>query len=206
MGRYISTNELYHKGVLGMKWHHHKAKEEAYRSKLTAISTNLEKNGNNFQDAKRIKYRNQSVYARVGKTIGQSVASMLISDLITGRIKSYGNMNKIEIAKKTLQLTKSAAVTLAMNEALAKSASNKYDNSGKQIKGKKNPFITREDAIANGIKLGMIAAPFAKAGLSIKAQQKNNIRRKNDAIYRSRGSNLLSDKTNSFVYGSYSVK
>ena len=33
MWRYISTNELYHTGVLGMKWHHHKAKVAAKKLK-----------------------------------------------------------------------------------------------------------------------------------------------------------------------------
>ena len=33
MWRYISTDELYHTGVLGMKWHHHKAKVAAKKLK-----------------------------------------------------------------------------------------------------------------------------------------------------------------------------
>ena len=211
MWQYRNTNELYHFGIPGMHWGHRKAKQykanqKVYRTKLSNISKNLEKTGNNKSDAKKIAYLNQKGYARVGKTIMASVASMLVSDLITGKIGSYGSMSKAEVIKKVGQLSKSAAVNVALSETLSRSAARKYDNSGKQIKGKVNPFITREDAIASGIKLGMVAAPFAKAGLSIKAQQRNNIRSRNEAIYRSRGKNILSDRSNSFVYADYSVK
>ena len=211
MWQYRSTNELYHHGILGMKWGHRTAKQisnnhKEYKKKLSNISKNLDKTGNNKSDAKKIAYLNQKGYARVGKIIMSSVASMLVSDLITGKIGSYGSMSKAEVIKKVGQLSKSAAVNAALSETLSRSAARKYDNSGKQIKGKVNPFMTREDAIASGIKLGVIVAPFAKAGLMVKAQQKNNIRRQNEAIYRSRGKNILSDRSNSFVYANYSVK
>lgn len=206
----ITNTELYHFGIKGMHWGIRKAniakKHEEYKNKVSTISKKLEKSGDNETDAKMIKYANQSVHKRVGESIGMAIASTLISDVLRGEVKNYGHMSKAEIIAKTIKITKSAATNIALREALSRSVVNKYDKSGRKVKGKNNPFITREEAISTGITIGMQVAPLAKTAVMIKGGQINKRRRQNYETYKSRGINLLSDKTNSFVNANYTVK
>lgn len=60
--------------------------------------------------------------------------------------------------------------------------------------------------IGMGIDIGAAVAPIAKAGLGSKARQVNRTRERNETIYRNRGGNIISDRTHSFVNGSFSVR
>lgn len=199
---------LIHYGVLGMKWGVHRNREKAYRDKLTAISKNKSIHGTS--DEKRIKYRNQSITARVGKTAVSGVAQMLIADCLTGKISRYSSMSKAELTaaltKKAFSLTATTATNVAINDALAKSASKRYTDSGKKVKGTKDKLISKEDAIEVGISTAARALPVLAIIMDMKMSHVQAERRKNEELFNSWGRNILPEKVDHVVWQSDDLK
>lgn len=205
---WVYSNQLSHHGILGMKWGVRKEQEKAYRQKLTAIGKN--KSVANTTDAKRFKYRNQSLGKRVAKTAATQVAQMLIGDIFNGNIQQYASMSKPELRKKLTQKAISLAVTTSANvvikDALAKSASNRYTNKGTRVKGTKDKFMTKEDAIEIGVGAAVSAVPIAGVVLRKTMRQADTERRKNEAAFNRWGQNILPEKVDKFVWQSDDFK
>lgn len=119
MWTYNYSNELYHHGILGMKWGQRngtpyplcssahslsekragwqkslskvKEKENAYRQKLTNISEN--KNAD-VGDLRRIRYRNQNLSKRVAKMTASGVTQFCIGEIMSGQIEKYRLVSK----------------------------------------------------------------------------------------------------------------
>lgn len=203
-------NYLTHYGKIGMKWGNHKTQVKVDRKKLTNISKKLEKSGDNRADAKLINYAKQPVYKRVTKALISNMSGMLVGDVLTGKTKHYSTMNKKQIIAKTVKLLTTASIDIALKETMSKSVAKKYDDTGKQIKGKTNPLFTKEELLTKGVKTAVALAPIASMVLGTKAKQSNNLKRQADIerenVYKRHGKNIISDKTHSYVNASYTVK
>lgn len=197
--------ELYHYGILGMKWGKHKAQESSYRQKLAAASKN--KSIANTTDAKLFKYRNQSLVARVGKTAATRVAQMLIGDVMTGKISGYSSMSKSEITKKLTSIALTTTANVALNDGLARSASKRYTDSGEKVNpGKKNPLLTKEEAIHMGVATAVKLIPVANIVLGMKMSQANRQRAQNEETFNRWGQNILPEKVDKIVWQSDDLK
>lgn len=192
---------LLHFGVKGMKWgKRRKQQEQEYRQKLTSISKNKSIQGTT--DEKLIKYRNRSALSRGASSVARGAAQMVIGDILSGNISSYSSMSKKDIAKKVLKIGAGAAGNMALNDALAKSVSKRYETSGKAKKGKKPGLITKEDAILAGVSGAMAAAPLLGRALGMKASSVSRDRAKNEARFNSFGGNILGAKVGDVVWQS----
>lgn len=160
------SNQQYiqHFGVRGMKWGHRKAGEDAFRSKLSKI----EKNGQkaryyaNQSDMNRFKYRNRSLSKRVGGVAAGHIAMDVFKTVTTqpGGLAAYSRMSKPELAAKLTVLALKTASGVAMRDALAKSAADRYTDEGKKDKTKKQPGIfTKEDVIEGGVNVAAMMIP-----------------------------------------------
>ena len=190
---------LTHFGVQGMKWGKHKQREEAYRQKLTNISKNRNVNG---LDVRRFKYRNQNVAMRFGKTAASATAQMIIGDILTGKIVTYPSMSKVEMAKKILKITSISAGSVVLNDALAKSASKRYTDKGRKVKGVKDRIITKEDAIEIGVKTAIQATQMASIMRKMKVAQASRNRARNEEIFNKWGGNILTERVDNVVWRS----
>ena len=196
-------NVIRHHGVLGMKWGVRKDREATYRKKLTAIS----KNENiHKSDRKRIEYRNNSLAVRVGGSAASGVSQMLIKDIFSGNISQYHNMSKAQIAKKLTQVATHTIANVAINDALAKSASERYSDTGHQIKGNKDSIITKEDAIVMGVQTAVKATRVANVVLQMKMAQAYINKAKNEEIFNRWGTNILTDTVDNVVWQSEDFK
>ena len=213
---------LVHYGVKGMRWGvrrfqnydgtltslgrkklaEMKDKETAYRDKLSAISKNRNVNAS---DLKRFQYRNHNLPYRVGKTAASVVAQTLIKDMITGNIHSYASMSKIDLAQKLAKIAQTTAVNVAVNDVLAKSASNRYDNSGKRRKGVKDPIISKEDLIQGGIRTATRAAPLISFVFKMKVAQAKVNRAKYEQEFNRWGGRILEEKLDDFIHAPFEV-
>ena len=222
------TNELYHHGIKGQKWgvrrfqrkdgtrtsagkkryflnkiESVKNNEKAYRNKLSAIS---KRKYIDSSDAKRFKYRNQSIVARVGKTAAAGVASMLIGDIMNGNINTYKAMNKEqlkkELTKKAIALTAQTVANVSINDALAKSASKRYTDDGRLKNGSKKHLITKEDAIEIGINSAVRAVPYVGAIMGMKVSKARADRIKNEAAFNRWGQNILQERVDNVIWQS----
>ena len=217
-------NELYHHGIKGMKWGVRRFQtksgkltvagkkrynsEKEYRDKLTKIANN--KNVNE-SDLKRINYRNQSLGKRVVKTAASGVAQMLISEVLSGNASRWARMNKAQIAseltKKALSLAGTTAANVAIQDRLAKSASNKYTKSGSRKKGVKDHAITKEDAISLGINLATTVAPGLAMIAGTNMATARAKRQANEAAFYSKwGNRILSESVDNIVWQSDDLK
>lgn len=180
-----------------MKWGQYKAREISYRKKLAAIRDSGSADGTS--DAKRFAYRNQSAAARIGKTAVTVVRNTVIKDILTGKIANYPNITDKEIKKRITDIAIKTATNVALNDALAKSASKRYTDSGNKAEGVKTRSITKEDAISTGVKTAMRVAPIAKWMLLTKAKSVRANREKNEAAFKKWGANILSEKVTNYV-------
>lgn len=193
-----------------MHWGKHKAQVQVDRKKLSNISKKLEKSGDNRADAKFVNYAKQPVLVRAGKTLVGSMAGVLIGDVITGNTKYYSSMNKQQIIAKTTKLLTKTAIDMTIKETMSKSVAKKYDDTGKQIKGKLNPLFTKEELATKAIKTAIAVAPLATKIAGTMAKNSNNAkfteRVERETAYKRHGGNIISDKTHSFVNAKYTVK
>lgn len=212
---YIYRNgELYHYGVKGMKWGVRRSQkvldrlsgrvkksrenEKNYRDKLTAIQkkqSSTVQRVMNASDLERFKYRNQSLAARASKTAGKIIAGKLVGDLITGNIGIYGTMSKAQLAKELGSVALKTAATVAAKDALAKSASKRYNDEGRKTKKSGLPLLgTKEDLIEGSVKSVIQMAPmFAMMG-KMKMAYADRQRAQNEAKFKSWGKNILPEK------------
>lgn len=199
---------LVHHGVIGMKWGVRKEREMAYRQKLTAISKNSSVVGTS--DEKRFKYRNQNIAKRVTKTAASGIAQMLIGDMMSGKLFRYTSMSKQELTreltKKAITLTMTTAANVAVNDALAKSASKRYTDTGRRRKGTKEKFMTREDAVGLGVGTAVSAVPALGLVMGMKMSQANARRVNSENRFNSWGQNILSEKVDRVIWQSEDLK
>jgi len=225
MWQYLSTpphlinhthNELCHYGVLGMKWGVRRSKktlgqritqarqdEKAYRDKLKKAVERYDRPSANIRsqsDVKRMKYRSQPLAVRVGTTAATTLAGKVFTDMMTGKIHKYGDMSRGQIIKELTKIAGKTATNVAINDALAKSASKNYDENGKIKKGVNTKrSMTKEDVMELGINMAVKTAPIAKWALQTKAYQVRREREMNEARFKSWGERIIPEKVGNII-------
>lgn len=198
---------LAHYGMLGMKWGIRKEKEIDYRSKMTSISNNQKAPQS---DLRLAQYRKQPLSVRLAKTAASVVVPMVLTEVVSGNTQRYSQMSKDQLTKHLVKKATSAvaitAANLAVNDALAKSMSKRYDNSGTQKPGQKHSEFTKEDKIKMGIKAAQIAAVPLYIFTNIKMSQIVRDRVQNKARFDAWGSNILSSKVDQVIWQSEDLK
>lgn len=215
----MTENELIHFGVKGMKWgvrryqkkdgsltsagKKRRNEESQYREKLSKA---LKNKNIRDSDKKLFEYRNQSLAKRTAKTAARQMAGMLIGDMLNGNISRYAKMDKAVLtsvlAKKAMSIAGTTAATVAVNDALAKSASKKYTNDGKATKGRSRKIITKEEFIQTGVSLAVSMAPAITTIAGMKLADVRRNRAKNEEIFNRWGQNILSEKTSNVIWQS----
>lgn len=206
--------ELKHYGKLGMKWGKITAKitsnETAFRDRLTKLE-NIKAIKGGSSDYARFKYRNQDLSVRVAKTAKSLVAQLIVKEAISTFIfGKQPDLSKAGITKQVLSLAKSTAIQVAYQDALAKSASNRYNKAATRlIKGSnKNARLnfTREDGIDLGVKTATKMVPYIQGIARMKLTAAVKKRRENEAIFDKWGANILPQKVDNVVWQSADLK
>lgn len=195
---------LEHYGKLGMHWG--KRKEKEYRQKLTNI---LKNKNTHSSDSALFKVRNRPIAVRVMRSAASAAKQTLIRDFLTGDIKRYKTMNAYEIQKRIKKITMTTMSSVAINEALSRSAATRYASDGTATKVTKKGSSTREDKIMTAVRVGMIAKkmlPVAKWLVNTKVSQIKRNRAKNEATFNRWGGNILTDKVQNVVWQSSDLK
>lgn len=215
----MNNNYLIHYGVLGMKWGVRRAQEKIsgfvskkksdekqLRQKLTAITKRRTGVQSISSDMDRFRYRNQSLTQRASKVAAAGIASMLIGEVISGKISTYSQMDTKQLTtaltKKAVKLAANTAVNVAINDALASSAAKRYTSEGKKVKRGSDPFMTKEDLIASGVKTAAQGVAVASIVMKMNMQQANAKRAQNEAVFNRWGQNILSEKVSNVVWQS----
>lgn len=198
------NDELYHYGVKGMKWgvrrarqniqtkyKVHKVKNEDYRAKMAKVA----KNERAWEtDRKLAKFASKSTTGKVTSTVATNTAKALVGRAIMGKLPQ----NKDEYMQLAKQIAKQSAMDYATNEALAKSASKKYNNAGKALKKQKG-VVSREDVYQLGIGLAKAAYPLASHVAGMKYGQMKAQREANEAKFNAWGGRILEAKYDDIV-------
>lgn len=217
MNRY---DELSHYGIKGMKWGVRKAKdtisnyrakrkaeEDAYRKKLKKMRDNE----NISREVKtRAQYRNQSLAGRVAGQGIAAVASTTITEMLHDNPSKYKYMSRQELqnhfTKLALSTATKTAVGVVMNDAMAKSASKRYDDDGKLKAGEKEKFYTKEKKMEHAARFASKVIPIvASAGVE-KMYEANQKRATNEARVNKWAGRILNESLDNFVYGDYEIK
>lgn len=195
-----SLEELMHFGKLGMKWGQHKAKETAFRQKLTALGKNKSMQGTS--DARRFSYRNQNLATRFGKTAGSMVTQSIVAAVLTRKMPT----SKKELAIHIAKIATHSAAKVAMQDALASSAAKRYTDTGRLKPGEKRRLFTKEDLIEAGSGAAIKAGQLSKFMLGRKAQRVKFDRAKNEEAFNRWGGNILAQKVDNVVWQSSDLK
>ena len=192
---------LAHYGKLGMKWGVHKEQQAAYRQKAARVANNRYAQSS---DIKRAKYASQPPAARIAKTAVGITARMVVHDIFTGDIGRYGSMSKTEMAKRATSIAVRTTATVAVKDALAKSAMKNYTDKGKVVRGtnRSSKIVTKEDLIETGVRVGVLATMVgAKVG-PMKYTQAAAQRSANEARFNAWGQNILPQKVDNVIWSS----
>jgi hypothetical protein len=178
-------------------------KEDEYRKKLTAITSN---ENLNKSDRKRLEYRNQNLSKRIGDTAINVVTGKLVGAMLTGNLDKYASMDKQQLAKELAAIANTTARDVVLKDALAKSAAKGYTDDGVRIKGENdNRFMTKEDIIEKSVGTVISAAPFLAQAAGAKMYEARAKRAENEAKFKSWGQNILTEKVSGFVSAEYTV-
>ena len=180
-----------------------KKANDDYNTKISKIAKSKTAHKNDIAIAKQA---NERLDKRLGKALVGSAASVLIRDFLTGDIHKYTSMSKTEIISRAKEISTSAAKTVIVNEAMARSVANKYNLKGKRIKGNNNSFFTREEVAKKAITTAIVAAPYIKLFGSIKLNQMMKERQAGKAAFERWGDRILSDKPTDYSNIIHDVK
>lgn len=174
MWQYNDTNSLYHHGVKGQKWGVRRDNSISVSKTIGKIKDNkqvkIEKAKNiaknedaHKNDRKLAVYSQKSTSSKIAKATRDAIATQLIKDALTGEIGQYQNRSLADWSNAFKQVSKQAATTMAMNEALARSSAAKYNSDGTHKSGKSNKDVkmTREDIALSSYYVAKTAYPFA---------------------------------------------
>lgn len=200
--RPIYNDELYHFGIKGMRWGHHKIQQlqkynNDYKKKINKIANSKTAHKS---DVNAAKIANTPILKRIGKNIVGSAATVLIKDLLTGELKNYGNMSSSDLIKKLGSVGKSAARQFAINEITARSVANKYDINGERIKGNNKSIYTREDVVKKAIDASMIVGPILGRLGYLKLNKMAQQKKAGEAAFDRWGGRILTDKVSDYSH------
>lgn len=208
--------ELYHHGIKGQRWGIRRFQnrdgsltalgrrklqgmrdsEMAYRKKLSNITKNRNADPN---DVKRFNYRNRSFAKRVTAQAATAAVSTIMGDILTGKYKSYAHMASSDIVKRLKTIGLTTAANVIIEDALAKSASNRYTDSGKKKRGVKDRIVQKEDWIELGIGQAVKVAPSLAMIMTFQIAQANIRNAKYAADFEKWGQNILEAKLEDVV-------
>ena len=208
--------ELYHHGIKGQRWgvrrfqnkdgtltalgrkmaeraRQSRDKETAYRKKMSKIANRAR---NNVNDVSFAEYRSKTLPKRMLNSATSAIVQTMLRDFATG--KEYNRMSKADIVKRLTKIGIATVANTAVSDALAKSVSKKYDDTGKW-KGNKadqrSLSMTKEAwinmGITNAVSAAVIFGPKLYATLVMKAYKLNQERARYEADFQRWGGNIL---------------
>ena len=193
-----------HFGIQGMRWGVRKDRYEQNRDKAkNIVKVQSKKKDMNKNDLAAAEWMSKSVPDKIsGVFFRNAVGTVAITLALKG---PEALKNPTEIANIAKNVAKKTATTSLLNELSSASSLRRYEQSGaKNISKKqyKKNSLTPEKAIINGIRIGMVVAPFVKTyapgTIHALAERKRERQAAVDARMKSWGPNLLDKKTSEF--------
>ncbi|NCB47379.1 hypothetical protein EOM81_10235 [bacterium] len=204
MWEYNYTNELYHFGVLGMKWGKRKSQERAYRSKLRKTIQKNDTLTSDFRagsDMKRMKYRNNPLAVRYVGNMAGVLVKKVIGDVFSGKINDYATMDRKKLLMEASSVAAKAAVKTKFKDLLSDSAAKNYDDAGNIKKGvNTKTFFTKQDLIETSVNTAVAVLPIANWALKTKYTSAIKEKEANRRKFESWGSRILSEKVSDTIW------